>query len=395
MSLVVMAVLACVACALGAALVAVRSTFNARLADKDRACEERLAELRHTLDETIARLRSEFAALAADKLEEKSCILSERNAKDVKPLFDSLRQKIEDFRKEAESARESNVKLGGELSARIEEVGRKAQSLGRQADDFVTALRGGNKNQGNWGEGIVRNVLEGAGLRPGTDFVEQRGASDAGMPDFTVLDGVHRKILIDAKVNIDAFLAADQAAKEGRAEDAGKLLAEHAKRVRAQVASLSSKNYPAKLKERDADLESEYSPVVIMAMPSEATYSAAISSDPQLVAFANEHMVVLASPQMLFGYLVLFKIGMDRLKVDRNNQIISNRAKQILERMDAAFAALEKVGKSLGAAQEQYHEAMRKLGGEEGAQNILVPARELAKLAATTKKFSSLAMQQG
>ena len=131
-----------------------------------------------------------------------------------------------------------------------------------------------------------------------------------------------------------------------------------------------------------------------MAMPSEATYSAAITADPQLVSYANEHAVVLASPQMLFGYLVLFKIGMDRLKVDRNNQNISNRARQILERMDAAFAALEKIGKSLDSAQEQYHEAMRKLGGENGAQNILVPARELAKLASKTKKHVSLAMQQ-
>ena len=168
--------LACVAGALGAALVASRSALRtarqsaeaysaevqrlggenatltatlaardeateARLADKDRACEERLAELRRTVEETIVRLRSEFSALAADKLEEKSGLLSERNAKDVKPLFDALRQNIDEFRKAAESARESNVKLGGELSARIEEVGRKAQSLGRQADDFVTALR--------------------------------------------------------------------------------------------------------------------------------------------------------------------------------------------------------------------------------------------------------------
>lgn len=421
--------LACVAGALGAALVASRSALRtarqsaeaysaevqrlggenatltatlaardeateARLADKDRACEERLAELRRTVEETIARLRSEFSALAADKLEEKSGLLSERNAKDVKPLFDALRQNIDEFRKAAESARESNVKLGGELSARIEEVGRKAQSLGRQADDFVTALRGGNKNQGNWGEGIVRNVLEGAGLRPDADFIEQHGASDAGMPDFTVLDGTHRKILIDAKVNIDAFLAADQAAKEGHAEEAEKLLGEHAKRVRTQVANLFSKNYPAKLKESDSDLEAEYSPVVIMAMPSEATYSAAISTDPQLVSYANEHAVVLASPQMLFGYLVLFKIGLDRLKVDRNNQNIANRAKQILERMDAAFVALEKIGKALEAAQGQYHEAMRKLGGEDGAQNVLVPARELAKLATTPRKCASLAMQQ-
>ena len=380
---------------LSATLAARDEAMAARLADKDRACEERLAELRHTLGETVARLRSEFAALAADKLEEKSGALSERNARDVKPLFDALRRNIDEFRKEAESTRESNAKLGGELSARIEEVGRKAQSLGRQADDFVTALRGGSKNQGNWGEGIVRNVLEGAGLRPGTDFVEQHGAADAGLPDFTVLDGTRRKILIDAKVNIDAFLAADQAAKDGRAEDAEKCLGEHARKVRAQVANLSSKNYPARLKERDPDVEAEYSPVVIMAMPSEATYSAAISADPQLVSFANERAVVLASPQMLFGYLVLFKIGMDRLKVDRNNQNISNRAKQILERMDAAFLALEKVGKSLGAAQDQYHEAMRKLGAEDGAQNILVPARELAKLATTQRKCVSLAMQQG
>jgi len=130
-------------------------------------------------------------------------------------------------------------------------------------------------------------------------------------------------------------------------------------------------------------------------MPSEATYSAAISTDPQLVSFANEHAVVLASPQMLFGYLVLFKIGMDRLKVDRNNQNIANRAKQILERMDSAFVALERIGKSLGAAQDQYHEAMRKLGGEDGGMSILVPARELAKLATTHRKCASLAMQQG
>ena len=108
--------------AVAATLAAKDEAIEARLADKDRACEERLAELRRTLEETIAHLRSEFAALAADKLEEKSGILSERNAKDVKPLFDALRQNIDEFRKAAESTRESNVKLGGELSARIEEA---------------------------------------------------------------------------------------------------------------------------------------------------------------------------------------------------------------------------------------------------------------------------------
>ena len=97
---------------------------------------------------------------------------------------------------------------------------------------------------------------------------------------------------------------------------------------------------------------------------------------------------------MLFGYLVLFKIGLDRLKVDRNNQNIANRAKQILERMDAAFVALEKVGKSLDDAQSKYHLALAKLGLEPGAQNVAVPARELAKLASIPDAPASATLGQ-
>ena len=336
----------------------------------------------------LDRLRSDFAALAAEKLEEKANDLSEKNAKDVKPLFDALRQNIDDLRKVAESAKDVNIKLGGELAVKIDEVGKKAQNLGKQAEDFMTALKGGNKNQGNWGEGIVRNALEGAGLKAGVDFVEQVGAREAGMPDFTVFDGVHRKVLIDAKVNIDAFLHAVQASNEGRKDEAEAQMKEHAKSVRVQIVGLAGKNYPQKLKEKDQDADAEYSPIVIMAMPSEATYAAAITADPAIGSFANERNVVLASPQMLFGYLVLFKLGMDRLKVDRNNQEIARRADQLLTRMGAAFAALEGVGKALDDAQRRYHESMRKLGGEEGGQNILVPARELAKL--VNRRFDGL-----
>ena len=342
---------------------------------------------------TVERLRSEFAALAAEKLEEKASDLSAKNARDVKPLFDSLRQNIDDFKKVAESTKDANLRLGGALSAKIDEVGKKAQNLGRQAEEFMTALKGGSKNQGNWGEGIVRNALEGAGLKAGTDFTEQTGAREAGLPDFTVFDGVHRKVLIDAKVNIDAFLAAVQAANEGRKEESDTLMKEHAKSVRTQITGLAGRQYPKRLKERDTDVEAEYSPVVIMAMPSEATYAAALSADPSIGAFANEKGIVLASPQMLFGYLVLFKLGIDRLNVDRNNQEIAKRAGQILARMDAAFVALEKVGKALDDAQRQYHESMRKLGGEEGGLNVLVPARELAKLVNAAEKASSLAMR--
>ena len=89
----------------------------------------------------LDRLRSDFAALAAEKLEEKANDLSEKNAKDVKPLFDALRQNIDDLRKVAESAKDVNIKLGGELAVKIDEVGKKAQNLGKQRQGLTLSSR--------------------------------------------------------------------------------------------------------------------------------------------------------------------------------------------------------------------------------------------------------------
>ena len=350
------------------------------------------AEARAT-GRSIEGLRAEFASLAAMTLEGKAKSLAEQNAAQVRPLFEQLAAKFGELRQASEQAREANVRLGENLKVKLDEVGLKAQSLGRQADEFVAALRGGNKVQGNWGEGILAKVLEDAGLRRGENFVEQTGARE-GLPDVTVFDGAHRKILIDAKVNIVDFIAATNAARAGNAEEAARLMKEHAKRVRAQVDALAARNYPELMKREDKDSESVYSNVVVMFMPSEATYFAAVDADPSLVAHANAKRIVLATPQMLFGYILLFKMAIDRVEVARNQEEIAKRAKQIVERMDAAFVALEKVGKSLEDAQSKYHLALAKLGVEPGAQNVAVPARELAKLANIPDAPSSAILAQ-
>jgi DNA recombination protein RmuC len=148
------------------------------------------------------------------------------------------------------------------------------------------------------------------------------------------------------------------------------------------------------MKRADRDAEAVYSDVVVMFMPSEATYFAAVDADPSLVAHANAKKIVIATPQMLFGYILLFKMAIDRVEVARNQEEIARRAKQIVERMDAAFVALEKVGKSLDDAQSKYHLALAKLGLEPGAQNVAVPARELAKLASIPDAPASATLGQ-
>ncbi|MDY3229233.1 MAG: DNA recombination protein RmuC [Kiritimatiellia bacterium] len=375
-----------------------------RLEAKDEECRRLLAAenekfgqllqaAKQTNDANLDALRKEFAVLAAETLAGKAQSLSLENAKNVKPLFDQLKATFGELKMASDSAREANVKLGESLKGKLDEVGLKAQSLGRQADEFVTALKGGNKVQGNWGEGILTKVLEDAGLKRGENFVEQAGAQGAGLPDVTVFDGAHRRILIDSKVNITSFIEAVNASRAGNTEAYEAGLKEHAKSVRTQIKGLAEKNYPAKMKERDTDPQADYSEIVIMAMPSEATYAAAVTADPTLIAYANELKIVLASPQMLFGYLVLFKAGLDRLQVDRKQQEIAKHANFIVERMDSAFEALSAVGDALQKATDKYNAVVGKLGGGSNPQNVLAPAKEILRLSGFSGKLKSEAMK--
>ena len=305
------------------------------------------------------------------------------SSKEVGLLFAQLKDSLGEFRRAAEASQKENSGLGRELKVQLEEVGRKAASLGQQADEFVTALKGGNKIQGNWGEGILAKTLEDSGLVKDVNYFEQTGTRE-DRPDVTVKDGLGHRIFIDAKVNITDFTAAMNAANEGRTEEAETLMTRHAASVRAQVKNLASKNYPKQLEGEEP---------VIMFMPSEATYSAAVRADPGLIAFANAQKIALATPQMLLSFLMLFRLGIVRQQVEKNNLEIGKRAQQLLDRMDAAFVALDKVGKALDDATAKYHEALGKLGIEPGAQNIITPAKELIRLTESTEKRNAKLLQ--
>lgn len=356
------------------AVVAVVKFATRLIAAQEEKFASLLAAEREAAEGRVEALRHEFAALAAKEL-------ASGNAQRLTPILERMKEEFASFKEATATARKENAVLGEALKARIDEVGAASQSLGRQADEFVTALRGGSKAQGVWGEGILTRVLADAGLKEGEHFKLQTGTREAGLPDVTIFDGEHRKILVDSKVNITSFIEACNASRDGDEEAAKRLMREHARSVRAQIQGLAERDYPVRMKNSDKDPDSEYSPVVIMFMPSEATYAAAITADPTLVAFANAKGIVIATPQMLFGYLVLFKMGLDRLQADRKTAEMLRKATLVCERVEASFATFEEVGKALDKAQAKYHETMRKMGLEPGAMNVLTPARELARMA--------------
>ncbi len=344
------------------------------LRQKDDERARLMNEQRETTKQSIEALKSQFATIAANELETRASILSKKNATDVQPLFKGVEDKIKELKDLTERIKTDEAKRNGELDSQLKNVMQSSKSLGQQADDFVAALKVSNKAQGNWGECILENVLEMAGLKKSFDYEVQTGDRNS-RPDAIVHCGGDRRIIIDSKVNISDYLVACNATNYHEKEE---YLKAHVAQIKSQIKGLASKSYPEEMAKKDPN--ADYAEVVILMMPSEATYAAAISQDPTLVKYACENRVVLASPQMLFGYLVLFKVGMDRIRTIKNHDEIRKQAIFIVDRMNSAIGELEKVNKNLNEAQKAYRTAMGKLGDGTNNQSVLGAAEEVSRL---------------
>lgn len=351
-----------------------REIVEQLLKQKDDELARLMNEQRETTRQSIEALKSQFATIAADELETRASGLSKKNAEDVKPLFKGVEDKIKELKDLTERIKTDEAKRNGELDRQLENVMQSSRSLGQQADDFVTALKASNKTQGNWGECILENVLEMAGLKKDFDYEVQTGDRNS-RPDAIVHCGGGRRIIIDSKVNISDYLVACNTADHHERDER---LKAHATQIKNQIKGLASKSYPEEMAKKDPS--ADYAEVVILMMPSEATYAAALSQDPALVKYACENRIVLASPQMLFGYLVLFKVGMDRIKTIKNHDEIRKQATFIVDRMNSAIEELEKVNKNLNEAQKAYRAAMGKLGDGTNNQSVLGAASEVSRL---------------
>ena len=344
------------------------------LRQKDEERDRLMNEQRETTRQAIETLKSQFAKIAADELETRASGLSKKNAEDVQPLFKGVTDKIDELRGLTERIKNEEKERSGRLDEQLRNVIESSKCLGQQADDFVTALKVSNKAQGNWGECVLENVLDLAGLKKDCDYEVQSGNRNS-RPDAIVHCGGDRRIIIDSKVNINDYLVACEATDQNEREEH---LKAHVAQIRNQIKGLASKAYPEEMLKKDPS--ADYAEVVILMMPSEATYAAAIAQDSTLVRYACENRIVLASPQMLFGYLVLFKVGMDRIKTIKNHDEIRKQAGFIVERVGSVLEEMKKADKSLGDAQEAYQSAMGKLGDGTNNQSVLGAANAVSKL---------------
>ncbi|MCW5770268.1 MAG: DNA recombination protein RmuC [Rhodospirillaceae bacterium] len=265
----------------------------------------------------------------------------------VKPLSESL-SKFDSRVGEIEKAREGAY---GALQEQLRALSESQISLRTETGRLVQALRS-PKTRGRWGELQLRTVLELAGMTQNVDFVEQSTLNDesgALRPDAVVRLPGGKSVVIDAKTPLDAYLNAIEADEEARPA----LLAQHARQLRQHARDLGSKEYWRRL--------SDTPDFVVMFVPGEVFFTAAIEADSKIYEDAIRNQVVIATPMTLLTLIRVVAFGWQQERFTKNAQEALVAGRDLYERIKKFGEHYGKVGDSLKRAVEAFNNGVGSL----------------------------------
>ena len=368
-----------------------RNEASLRVAAETRLTETQanLEDQKRLLEEARIKLSDAFQALSAQALKSNNQAFIElarstfetiqtkakgdlqTREEAIKGLVNPLVETLKRYEAQIQELEKTRQNAYGSLEEQLRNLASVNQQLQKETGTLANTLKGGPAVRGRWGEMTLRRVAELAGMSEHCDFTEQENfesATGRQRPDMIVHLPNGRKIAVDAKAPLQAFLDAAAATTE---EQRREKLSRHAQLVRARMRELSAKAY--------WDQFEPAPEIVVLFLPGESFFSAALEQDRTLLEDGMQNHVVIATPTTLIALLRAVAFGLRQEQIARNAQAISELGKDLYDRVRTFLGHFEGVGASLRRATENYNRAVGSL-----ESRVLPSVRKFKELGAAT-----------
>jgi DNA recombination protein RmuC len=268
---------------------------------------------------------------------------------EIKRLVEPVQEKLGKVESELSRLERERRDSQVQLSEMVRTLTQGTDTLRKETGNLVSALKRPS-TRGSWGEIQLRNVVEMAGMVSHCDFVEQSTIQTGEgqlRPDMLVRLPGEKLVVVDSKVPLDAYLSALEAETDEVREGH---IARHAKQTREHISKLASKGY-----QRQFDSTPEF---VVMFVPSDGIYQAALGHDPGLIEYGVQQQVLMATPTTLIGLLWAVHYGWQQELIAESAREIAESARELHRRLGRFVDPLAKIGKQLDSAVSSYNKAV-------------------------------------
>ena len=341
--------------------------------------ERQLASQKEEFAKMNEKLKTEFQNIATMVTAASTKELSRANTEKLEGILNPFAEKLSELKQQVSDAydKESRDKAG--LREEIKQLMKLNKQMSEDAVDLTRALKGDSKTQGNWGELVLERVLDLAGLEKGVEY-DREVAIENGKyrPDVVVHLPDDKHIIVDSKVSLTAY---ERMVNSDDPQEFQRLQKEHVNSIKKHIDELNAKNYQ-NLKAFDTPN------FVLMFIPVESSFSAAVQIDQSLYNYALQRNVVMVTPSTLLATLRTVASIWQHEKQNRNTLEIARMSGKLYDKLCGFLSDMEKIDKALKSAQSSYNDAVSKLST--GTGNAIITAEKIKKLGAkTTKSISS------
>lgn len=354
--------------------------------------DQQWAQKMETLKQDMQRMNAEHQKVAAEQLAAKQSALQENNRLQMDELLKPIKEQFADFKKSVEESKTQNEVNKKELQNTFEATMKLFQQeqqqavfllkeqtskIGSDAANLTRALKGDSKMQGDWGEMVLETILENSGLRKDEEFFIQENTKDENgknfRPDVIVRFPEGRSVVIDSKVSLTAYTDALAAETD---EERERLMKSHALSVRKHIDELAEKDY--------SKLVEDAIGFVLMFIPNETSYIAAMKQQPDLSRYAYQKKIIIISPSNL---LMALQLAYNLWQYDRQNKNVEKIVKTAADLYDKVVGfedTFTSIGDLLTRLSGTYDKAKKQL--YDGTGNVMRRVESLKNLGVTPKK---------